>query len=85
MIGACLCQFYLNMKVGWVFVCSELGEEKTGYSGEGCFCLMYVEWCRFCNFIVISAAEVCVYYVCVCVFHVYGVGICIDICVVVVC
>ena len=49
--------------------------------------MMYVEWYGVCNFVVISAVEVCVYYSGVSVFHVhfdlcvvYGIGICVDVC-----
>ena len=59
-------------------VCSELGQDTTGCSGECCIRVMYGEWYRACDLIVLSVVEVCVDYGGVTVF--YGVGICVNVC-----
>ena len=69
------------------FVCFELGQGTTGCTGKCCFGVMYCEWCGVCDFVVLSAVEVCVDYGGVNVFHVclnfgvvYGVGVCVNVC-----
>ena len=58
-------------------VCYELVWGKTGYSGECCFGVMYVEWYGVCDFVVFSVVDICVSYSSVYVFHV-----CFDLCIV---
>ena len=69
------------------FVCSELGQGMTGCSWKCCFGVMYCEWYGVCDFVVLSAVEVCADYCGVNVFHVclnfcvvYGVGVCVNVC-----
>ena len=64
----------------------------TGCSGECCFGVMYCEWYRVCDFVLLSVVEVCADYGGVNVFHVclnfgivYGVRVCINVCGVVCC
>ena len=59
----------------------------TCCSGECCFGIMYSEWYGVCDFVVLSAVEVCADYGGVNVFHVclnlgvvYGVGVCVNVC-----
>ena len=40
-------------------ICSELGQGKTGCSGEYCFGVMYRGWYGVCDFVVLSVVEVC--------------------------
>ena len=62
----------------------------TGCSGECCFRVMYCEWYRVCDFVVLSVVEVCADYGGVNVFHVclnfgFVVGVCGVVCVVICC
>ena len=59
----------------------------TGCSGKCCFGVMYCKWYGVCDFVVLSAVEICADYGGVNVFHVclnfgvvYGVGVCINVC-----
>ena len=69
-MDVCLRRFCLNINVVWTIVCSEVFRRATGCSGECCFGMIYVEFYGGCNFVMISAVEVCVDYGCVYVFHV---------------
>ena len=42
-MSVCLHRFCLNMKVWCDIVCSELRLGTTGFSGESCFGMIYVE------------------------------------------
>ena len=72
-------------------VCSELGQGATDYSGDCCFGVMYGEWYGVCDFVVLSVVEVCAQYGGINVVHVcldigvYGVGVCVNLCGVVIC
>ena len=58
---------------------SEFGQSTTGCSEECCFGVMYCEWYGVCDFVVLSVVD----YGGVNVFH--GVGVCVNVCGVVVC
>ena len=84
------------MSVVGDIVCSELGQDTPGCSGECCFGVMYCESYGVCDFVVLSVVGVCADYGGVNVFHVcldfgvvYGVGVCVNVrgvvCVVVCC
>ena len=53
------------------FVCSEVGQGTTGCPGKCCFGMMYCEWYGVCDFVVMSAVEVCAD---------HGVGVCVNVC-----
>ena len=70
------------------FVCSELGQGTTGWSGECCFRVMYCEfqWYGVCRFVVLSVVKVCadyggvnVHHVCLNFGIVYDVGVCVNV------
>ena len=62
-MGVCLRRFCLSMSVVWDIVCSELGQDTTGCSVKCCFGVMYCEWYGACDFVVLSAVEVCSDYI----------------------
>ena len=81
-MGVCRRRVCLSMSVVYL-----LGQGTAGCYGKCCFGLMYCEWYGVCDFVVLSAVEVCADYGGVNVFHVclnfgivYCVGVCVNVC-----